>query len=464
MHPDLDGYLAVPVRRQLEGFATGKCSPVQLAEVSYERAIAHDELNFIRLVDRAQVLAEAKASEKRWRSGDPLGKLDGVVVTIKDNCLVDGMPITWGSKVRQITATEDSPPVARLKEAGAIILGLTTLPEWGWKGVTDSPATGITRNPWNPARTSGGSSGGAAVSAALGVAALNLGSDGAGSIRIPSSFCGVFGFKPTFGTVPAYPLSALPEMVTYGPITQNVDDAGIMLDIITGPDWRDWIAVPSTALKDEPNRRPRIAYSRTLGYVSVDDEVLSITDASVETLRGKGWEIVETDPPFGDPWDIIRPLYFGGLAYMVNAVEKDARDTMDPNLVKSIDIRTSSDEIFSASVARQALGRQMNRFHQDFDLLLTPQMPITAFEAGRDFPESRGMSNWFDWNPFTYPFNLTQQPAASLPCGISASGLPVGLQVVGPRFSDREVLGFCRQFEEICPFPRLDAHARVRPV
>ena len=447
--------LAVPVRTQIEGFATGALSPIRLAQASHDKALAHAELNFIRLRDRDAIAADAAASEKRWRSGQPLGTLDGVVVTIKDNCLVSGMTTTWGSKVKQIDATEDSPPVARLREAGAIILGLTTLPEWGWKGVTDNPLTGITRNPWMPSRTSGGSSGGAAVAAALGVAALNLGSDGAGSIRIPASFCGVFGFKPTFGVVPAYPLSALPELVTYGPITQTVEDAEIMLDILRAPDWRDWIATTPVLQRRKDGSAPRIAYSRTLGFATVDQDVLDVTSRAVQSLREAGWEIEEIDHVFDDPWDIVRPLYFGGLGYMVGAIEQAARADMDPNLVSSLQMRPSSDEIYAAAIARQALGRTMNHFHQRFDLLLTPQMPLTAFEAGRDFPEGRGMSNWFQWNPFTYPFNLTQQPAASLPCGLSASGLPVGLQVVGRRFSDLDILSFCRQFEEVFPFPRL---------
>ncbi|CAH1690181.1 Aspartyl-tRNA(Asn)/glutamyl-tRNA(Gln) amidotransferase subunit A [Hyphomicrobiales bacterium] len=455
MQPDQDDYLAVPVQRQLDGFTTGELSPVRLAETSFQRALKHAELNFIRLRDWRAVAAEAEASERRWRSGHPIGKLDGVVVTIKDNCLVSGMTTTWGSKVKQVDATEDSPPVARLREAGAIILGLTTLPEWGWKGVTDSPLTGITRNPWMPSRTSGGSSGGAAVAAALGVAALNLGSDGAGSIRIPASFCGVFGFKPTFGVVPAYPLSALPEMVTYGPITQNVDDADIMLDILRGPDWRDWIATSPALQRQDSGGPPRIAYSRTLGFASVDSEVLDVTDRAVQALEKMGWEIDEVDHVFDDPWDIVRPLYFGGLGYMVGATEEAARPEMDPNLVSSMQMSPTSDEIYAAAIARQALGRCMNLFHQRFDLLLTPQMPLTAFEAGRDFPEGRGMSNWFQWNPFTYPFNLTQQPAASIPCGNAASGLPVGLQVVGRRFSDLDILSFCRRFEGSFPFPCL---------
>lgn len=455
MQHDPDDYLAIPVKRQLEGFATGELSPVRLAEASYRKTLEHAALNFIRLRDWSDVAVEAQASEVRWRSGNPTGKLDGVIVTIKDNCLVSGMTTTWGSKVRQVKAEEDSPPVARLKEAGAIILGLTTLPEWGWKGVTDSPLTGVTRNPWDPSRTSGGSSGGAAVSAALGIAALNLGSDGAGSIRIPASFCGVFGFKPTFGTVPAFPLSALPEMVTYGPITQTVDDAAIMLDIMAAPDWRDWIAVPAGFVNGASNERPRIAYSRTLGFASVDPEVLAVTDRAVQSLRNMGWIIDDVDMVMEDPWNIVRPLYFGGLGFMVNTVDEAAHAEMDPNLVACLQMRQMSDDIYAAAIARQALGRSMNRFHQDFDLLLTPQMPLTAFEAGRDFPAGRDMSNWFQWNPFTYPFNLTQQPAATLPCGLAVSGLPVGLQVVGARFADRDVLAFCKQFESALPFPLL---------
>jgi aspartyl-tRNA(Asn)/glutamyl-tRNA(Gln) amidotransferase subunit A len=343
-----------------------------------------------------------------------------------------------------------------LREEGAIIIGATTLPEWGWKGVCDSPLTGVTRNPWDFERTSGGSSGGAAVAASLGVAALNLGSDGAGSIRIPASFCGVFGFKPTYGSVPAYPVSALPNFVTYGPITRTVADAELMLAVLQRPDFRDWLALPFAPPASQSAVRPRAAYSRTLGYASVDDEVLAATDKAVGVLQDLGWEIVETDPGFADPWEIIQPLYYGALAYMVQAVPPAERSKMDPGLVAATVERPSPSgaEVFEALVKRDALGRHMNAFHRNFDLLITPQMPITAFAAGHDFPPGSGMTDWFDWNPFTYPFNLTHQPAASIPCGITSSGLPVGLQLVGPRFGDQAVLAACRATEAALPFPK----------
>jgi aspartyl-tRNA(Asn)/glutamyl-tRNA(Gln) amidotransferase subunit A len=457
MKQDAIGAVSSSACQQLKMLKSGEISPVDLVASSLHVAEENRHLNFIELADREALMSLARASEKRWSQGSPLGRLDGIPVTIKDNCLVNGRTTRWGSKVKTELAQADSPPVARLREQGALIVGYTTLPEWGWKGVSDSPLTGVTRNPWNQEMTSGGSSGGAAVSAALGVASLNLGSDGAGSIRIPASFCGVFGFKPTGGLVPGYPVSALPSFVTYGPITQTVADAQLMLDVIQQPDNRDWLALPFSVPPSTRPTRFRAAYSRTLGYAQVDQQVVDVTDAAVAVLRESGWDIVETDPGFGDPFDIIYPLYFGALSYMVGAMDASQRKQMDQALVAAGEnaASVSGNAIFDALVKRDALGRFMNGFHEKFDFLITPQMPLTAFEAGRDFPADRGMQGWFDWNQFTYPFNLTQQPAASLPCGIAADGMPVGLQIVGRRYADQDVMAACAAFESALPFAAL---------
>ena len=435
--------------QQIRQFRAGSSSPVDFARAALRAADDHSHLNFLRCIDPDRVLAEARASEQRWTRGQPKGELDGVLFTAKDNCLVSGWTTRWGSLTRAQVSTEDSPAVARLREEGAIILGMTVMPEFGWKGVCDSPLHGVTRNPWNPERTCGGSSGGAAVAASLGVAALNVGTDGAGSIRIPAAFCGVVGFKPTYGLVPAYPVGSLPNFTHVGPIARDAADALLMFDVLQRADRRDWQAIPFALPPGGGIDRPRAAYSRTLGYARVDEDVLAATDAAVDGLRRIGWRIDDVDPGFADPYGIIRPLYFAAFAHMVKQLDPGLRDRIDPGLREEIDANGpgSADEVIDALTKRDALGRFMNAFHAGYDILITPTMPLGAFEAGLDVPAGRFMKSWFDWNPFTFPFNLTQQPAASVPCGLTRDGMPVGLQFVGPRYGDRQVLHACRAFE-----------------
>src|SRR5271155_2623319 len=229
-------------------YRAGTLSPVEVAEALFARLDAlQPKINAFCIVDRDGALAAARASEQRWRAGKPLSPVDGVPATIKDLMLMRGLPTLRGSRLIDSDQdwSEDSPGVARLKEAGAVILGKTTTPEFGWIAVGDSPLTGITRNPWNLARTPGGSSAGAAAACAAGIGVLNAGSDGAGSIRIPACFCGVFGIKPTLGRVPASPPSPMGLLSHHGPITRSVVDAAVMLDAIGRPDPRDPYWLPA---------------------------------------------------------------------------------------------------------------------------------------------------------------------------------------------------------------------------
>ena len=231
----------------LARFADKSLSPLEATEAAFARVDRYDSaFNAFVFVDREGALAAARESEGRWAKGAPHGRLDGVPVTVKDIIWMQGFPTKRGSKTLADAPpdTEDAPAVARLKEAGAVILGKTTSPEFGWKGVTDSPLTGITRNPWNPERTPGGSSGGAAAAAAAGMGALHIGTDGGGSIRIPSGFTGIFGHKPSFGRVPAYPLSPFGTIAHVGPMTRSVGDAALMLTVMAQYDHRDPYTLP----------------------------------------------------------------------------------------------------------------------------------------------------------------------------------------------------------------------------
>ncbi len=451
------------------GYRTGALSPVDAVAACLGRIDALDgALNGFCLVSET-ALDEARASEARWRAGTPIGPLDGVPTSIKDILLTRGWPTRRGSRTVDPAGPwdDDAPAVARLREAGAVLVGKTTTPEFGWKGMTDSPLTGITRNPWDPARTAGGSSGGAAVAAACGMAALNIGTDGGGSIRMPAGFSGIVGLKPTFGVVPAWPLSVFGTVAHLGPMTRTVADAALMLDVMAAPDHRDWHAVPvridaSHGLEDGVAGL-RIAYSATLGYAEVDPEVAALVARAAAVFAELGAHVEAVDPGFGDPDETFRRHWFPSAAYAVAQVPAERRAEMDPGLLE-IARRGEAmtlQEHLAAVQARGALGLLMNRFHETYDLLLTPTLPIPAFAADpaerpAGFPAD---PDWPRWTPFTYPFNLTQQPAASVPCGLTAAGLPVGLQIVGPKFADALVLRAARAYERIHPAPLPDLPA-----
>ncbi|HJT61972.1 MAG TPA: amidase [Burkholderiales bacterium] len=420
-------------------------------------------LNAFCLVSES-ALEEAKASEGRWTAGQPRGLLDGVPVSIKDIILTKGWPTLRGSKTVDPKGpwNDDAPVTARLREHGAVLLGKTTTPEFGWKGVTDSPLTGITRNPWNPAKTPGGSSGGAAAAVASGMGPLAVGTDGGGSIRIPCSFTGLFGIKPSFGRVPAWPLSPFGTVAHVGPMTRTVTDAALMLNVIAQPDARDWHALPYDARDwrmglDGGVEGLRIAYSPDLGYAKVDAEVRQIIDNAVAVFSELGANVERKDPGFADPVPIFTAHWFSGAAFLMKGVK--SQELVDPGLreVAAQGAKITTEQLLEAQMKRGALGVHMNLFHRDYDLLVTPTLSIAAFDAGKEVADKMLQQRWTDWTPFSFPFNLTQQPAASIPCGLTKAGLPVGLHLVGPRYADALVLRAARAFESVRPlqFPKV---------
>jgi aspartyl-tRNA(Asn)/glutamyl-tRNA(Gln) amidotransferase subunit A len=445
----------------VERYRTKSLSPVEVTEAALARIDEHDgAVNAFVLTDPEQALAAARASEARWAKGEPAGLVDGVPATIKDLVMAKGWPMRRGSRTSSPDPiSEDSPITARLREHGAVILGKTTTPEYGWKGVTDSPMTGITRNPWDTSRTPGGSSGGAAVAAALGMAALNVGTDGGGSIRIPAAFTGVFGHKPSFGRVPYYPASAFGSLAHGGPITRTVADAALMLTVIGAPDVRDWLTLPYDGRDwrdglEDGVMGLRIAYSPTLGYADVDPEIAALVDAAVAVFETLGATVERVDPGIDDPIDIFLPHWFGGAAFSARDFTPEQMQQLDPGFRAIIAEGQKIDlnDYLDAVTRRTELGIHMNRFHETYDLLLTPTMPIPGFEAGQELPTGWKKERWASWSPFTYPFNLTQQPAASVPCGFTRAGLPAGLQIVGRRHDDATVLRAARAFERERPF------------
>jgi aspartyl-tRNA(Asn)/glutamyl-tRNA(Gln) amidotransferase subunit A len=443
-----------------ELFRTRAASPAEVAAAVLRRIeLLNPKLNAFNLVSE-KALEDARASEGRWLRGEPRGLLDGVPVSIKDILLTKGWPTLRGSKTVDPKGpwNDDAPAVARLREHGAVLLGKTTTPEFGWKGVTDSPLTGITRNPWNPAMTPGGSSGGAAAAVAAGMGPLAVGTDGGGSIRIPCSFTGLFGIKPSFGRVPAWPLSPFGTVAHVGPITRTVTDAALMLNVLALPDARDWHALPFDARDYRTSlehgvRGLRIAWSSDLGYAKVAPEVMAIVKKALSVFTDLGANVEEKNPGFPNPEPVFRTHWFSGAAFLLKDFAAEKKKLIDPGLleVAAQGASIGAAEILDAHMKRGALGALMNLFHRDYDLLVTPTLTVAAFDVGRDFPENPKNHSWTDWTPFTYPFNLTQQPAASIPCGFTKAGLPVGLQIVGPKYADALVLRAARAFETARP-------------
>ncbi|MGW1834983.1 amidase [Streptomyces sp. NPDC002067] len=445
--------LATLSARQLtDGYAAGTFSPVEAVTAALERAgAAQERTTAFALIDAEGALAGARASEERWRAGRPAGPVDGVPVSVKDLLLTRGLPTLRGSLTLSPDGAawdEDAPSVARLREAGAVFLGKTTTPEFGWKGVTDSPRSGVTGNPYDPSRTSGGSSGGSAAALALGAGPLSLGTDGGGSVRIPGSFCGVFALKGTYGRVPLYPASPFGTLSHVGPMTRDAADAALMMDVISAPDPRDWsqlgpVGGSYLAALAEPVAGLRVAYSPSLGWdVPVAPDVAAAVRAAAETLASLGAHVEEADPPIADPVEAFHVLWFSGAARVVEHLDAAGRELLDPGLAEicGIGARYGALDYLAAVDTRMALGTAMGRFHTTYDLLVTPTLPDTAFAAGTEVPPGSGLGRWTGWTPFTYPFNMTQQPAATVPCGLDRDGLPVGVQLIAARHADALVL------------------------
>jgi len=443
-----------------------KLSPVEVTRATLERIEKlNPVLNAFCLVDKKQAIENAKQSEKRWAKGSPQGLLDGVPASIKDLIVTRGWPTLRGSKTVDPKGpwNDDAPTVARLREHGAVLLGKTTTPEFGWKGVTDGPLTGITRNPWNPKMTPGGSSGGGAAAVAAGMGPLTVGTDGGGSIRIPASFSGLFGLKPSFGRVPAWPLSPMGTVAHVGPMTRTVTDAALMMNVLSLPDSRDWHALPHDGRDyriglEDGVKGLRIAYSADLGYAKVDPEIRTLVSKAVKTFSQLGAHVEAKDPGFEDCGPLFAAHWFPGAALIVRNTHPRKRALMDKGLLETARMgeKVTTAQYLAAIQERGALGLLMNQFHESYDLLVTPTLPLAAFAAGKEVSNLLREKRWTDWSPFSYPFNLTQQPAATIPCGFTKKGLPVGLHIVGPRYADALVLRAARAFESAHPIQLAD--------
>jgi aspartyl-tRNA(Asn)/glutamyl-tRNA(Gln) amidotransferase subunit A len=415
----------------------------------------------------AQARAEADQATTQWRAGEATGRLAGVPVTVKDLIFVAGVPAHAGAPMLEDFVPQvDSAVVALLKSAGAIITCKTTTCESGYKLTADSPLSGVTRNPWRLDRTSGGSSGGAAAAVAAGCGPLGVGTDGVGSIRVPSSFCGVFGLKPTFGRVPRSPGFSPPSWASLahtGPIARTVGDAALMLEVIARHDARDPGSLPVGGQRFEIGSGPlsglRLGFTPDLGYAAVDPEVRAAFHRAVDVFANLGAEMIATDPGL-DPEvldRVLKPIAFTEQAAAV-AGRRDAElARSDPDYLGVIaQGRTYAGVDYVTAMHRRSdLRARFLALFGRVDALLTPTCAVTAFDAGTigvGEIDGRAVDRHLGWSPFTWPINLAGLPAASVPCGFDSNGLPIGLQVIAPWLEEALIFRLAGAFEQAHPW------------
>lgn len=438
-------------------------SPVEVMIATVARAEAlNPRLNAICTPTYDAAMAAARRAEDAVMRDAPLGPLHGVPTTIKDLVFTKGVRTMAGSHIWADRVPDiDAPVVERLAAAGAISIGKTTVPERGWKGNGDSPLTGISHNPWKLGTNAGGSSTGAAICAAAGIGPIHQGSDGAGSIRMPAAFCGIYGLKPSYGRVPYHPMPTNGHLSHIGPMTRTVADAALMLHAMAGPDDRDMASLESLPA-DYPARLEdgiaglKVAYSPDLGYLRVDDEVAGPVRRAALAFQELGCAVEEINPGWGDPIAMEHCLYTSNIAGGVGTHLDRWADRMDPGLVAMARHGTvyGAVDYVRMQAERNDYYDKVRAFFERWDLLLTPALSVAAFDNRLLIPAHWPQHpwDWFRWAGFSYPFNLTWLPAATCPCGFTPSGLPVGLQIVAGRFHDLRVLQASRAFEHVRPW------------
>jgi aspartyl-tRNA(Asn)/glutamyl-tRNA(Gln) amidotransferase subunit A len=456
-------------------FERKELSPVELVDHILRRAERlQPALNFLVMVDPDGARAAARASEARWMKGEPLSPLDGVPTSIKDTTTVGGWPTRLGSHATDETpASEDAPVVARLRAAGMPILGKSTTPEFGWKALTDSPLQGTTRNPWNPAHSPGGSSGGASSMTAAGVAPFNHGNDGGGSIRIPAAHTGLVGLKPSYGRIPQHPAdSPFADVVSQGVLARSVLDTALALNATAGPDARDWRSLPDegrdyTIGLDAGVRGWRIGLSLDFGHVKADPEVRALVEAAARRFETLGAHVEDVGPLIEPLQNFFEPLWIGSFATRFRQIPTQLHAKLDPGFRAAAEkgLSITLADYARSYEAKSKLARDLGLWHRTYDLLLSPVTP-TAAPPVETLYNSDAFPRWSKGAPYTLPFNLTGQPAASMPAGLTASGLPVGLQIAGPPRADHLVLRAMRAYESASgwswPQPKvLEALARL---
>ena len=463
-----ESIMALPAVELAQRIRDRSVSPVEAVDAALARIERYNPAHraYLTVCDDDARTA-ASAAEQAVADGGELGPLHGVPISIKDLLYTKGLRSTGGSRVyADFVPDFDTPLVARIRNAGAIILGKTNTPEFGVIPTTENRLGEPCANPWDPTRTSGGSSGGAATAAALGLGSMHIGTDGGGSIRIPSSLCGVFGIKPTVGRVPAYTkrwggYGGWPSMSQAGPISRSVDDAGLLLDVIAGPADGDPFAIPASAEAFRPLETDRlslrVAWAEDMGAAARDPAVRGICAAAGRALAGLGCRVDEACPQI-DGAEIVKA--FGPIALGADAATHGALlDEHPDELTEYVSAflaggrKVTASEYVRAEQRRVGVWEKFDSFLSQYDLLLTPTLATAAFPIGEpssliDGKEVRPTS----WTPFTMICNLTGQPAASVPCGFTSEGLPVGLHIIARAFREKTILTAARAFSTVRPW------------
>ena len=443
------------------GYRARRFSPTEAIDAVLARIDAVEpRVNAWQLVDAAAARRAARASGARWAKGRPRGLLDGVPVAIKDVTETRGWPTRNGSLAVDPRGPweEDAVVTERFRAHGAVLLGKTATPEFAWKGHTRSALAGVTRNPWNLAWTPCGSSGGSGAAVAAGMAAIATGTDSGGSIRGPASFCRVVGLKPGFGRVPVWPASPMMMIEHCGPLARSVRDCALAASVMAGYDPRDGYALAEPApdflsrLEDGVEGL-RVAFSADLGFARVDPEVLRVADEARGVFAGLGARVARVGRVMDDPARTADTIGNALAALLVRRLGRRRARLSEPELLEAADAGARLDAValLEAESARRDLCARMAAFHARYDLLLTPGMCAAPFALERENPpgrRGRSAGRWFDT---VFPFDLTGQPAISVPCGFTRGGGPVGLQIVGPRGGDALVLRAARAFEKAHP-------------
>ncbi|MPZ22621.1 MAG: amidase [Dehalococcoidia bacterium] len=413
-------------------------------------------------------MAMAASADDAMARGENLGPLHGVPVGIKDMLHIEGVPNTQGSLIMKDTvAPRDSALVARLRRGGAVFAGTTNCSEFGIVAWSENKVVGTTCNPWDVSRTAGGSSGGSAAAVAAGILPLAAGTDGGGSIRIPASFCGAFGFKPTWNLVAkAGDRGGWSTIAHAGPITRTVADAALMLDVMAG--YERGVAFsfekPVASYRqeiDRPLEKLRVAWSPDLGFAAVDPEVARLSEAAARTFSDLGCEVEEATPDFVDlagPAGPYARIAMPEANAALGPLLEDHRDEMMKYTARFLELSRDVTVVdyIGANYERVAMWEKLNEFFERYDLLLTPTLASVAFPHGQQPREIAGRSiPVFGWSPFCTPFNLTGAPAATVPVGLNSEGLPAGLQIIGPAFRDHVVLRAAAAFEQARPWAQL---------
>jgi aspartyl-tRNA(Asn)/glutamyl-tRNA(Gln) amidotransferase subunit A len=443
-------------------YGAGKASPREAMAAILARAERlNPVLNVFTRIDHEAAMTAARASERRWKRGKPLSPIDGVPVSIKELVKTRDWPLTMGSRLTDKTpATEDAPAVARLREAGAIVFAQSTSPEFGHKGVTDSPLNGITRNPWKLDRTPGGSSGGAGAAVAAGLGPLAIGTDGGGSVRIPSSFNGLVGLKATFGRIPAWPPSMVGDLANTGPMTRTALDCALMMNAIARPDSRDPYQLPpdDTDYTQRLTLRPKslkVALVMKMGKHPLDREVATLVRNAARTFEAMGCVVEEVKAPFN--FELASKTFlvhwFSAMQRLMRLFPESRHAEFDPSLAAQAQAAKAYTalDVADAQAARREIAYAWTQLTNRYDLLLTPTVAVAPFEVGRNYPDDADGKPNMMWSPYTATFNLSRQPAATVPCGLSRAGLPIGLQIVSGHYRDALVLAAVARFSREQP-------------